>query len=214
MRRAYVHRRGAVMLGGAPVGSDVPGCIQVRVLGVRALLAHEALAARSVSPRHVTARRAPLRGVACVHEHHPDSTLGRLVRQHLLLTAERPGVQPTTRVLVEAPTSHADVRQVLERKGGACGAGSENLRSDVVIAPGAKPRPLPRALLREALGGLGAFGLEATLSTEVAAVDVMPRRVAEERSVGQHGRDHDAPIATDDRRRNLGFRDLLGEGEG
>lgn len=214
MRRAYFHRRTTSSLGGGPVGRDVPGGVQVRVLLVPAPAAPEQLAAGSVVPRRVPAHAALLRRVAGVHEHHRHPMLRRLVQEHLLLAAERPRVHPSLGVALEAASPGADVRKVLEGEGGAAGASGEDLRRGDVIAPGPKPLPLLRARSEASLSRLGAFGLEAVPRAEVSAVDLMPGRVTEELAAREGSRDHDTTIATDNVGGGLGVEDLLGEREG
>ena len=201
-------------MGGAPVRCDVPGSVQVRVLRVLALLAHESFAARSVLPGRVPALRAPLRRVPRVHVHHGHPVFRRLVAHHVLLATERPGVQPSPGVRAEAGSSETEVRQVFQRQRGATGQRVQDVLRDIVVAPEPKPLPLPAALLQPAPGGTCAFGLEAALRAEVPAVHPMPVGLADDLAAGQRRRNHDTSITTDDVFGNLGEFNLLGEGEG
>jgi len=214
IRRAYGHRRSTVLLGGAPVRSDVLRRVQVRVIRVFALLAHESFAARSVLPGRVPALGAPLRRVPGVHVHHCYPVLRRLVGHHVLLASERPGMDPSARVRSEAGTPKADVRQVFEHQRGATRQRVQDVLRDVVVAPEPKPLPLPDALLQPALGGTCAFGLEAALRPVIPPVYPVPVGLSDDLTVGQCCRNHDASITTDHIFGNLGGFDLLGEGEG
>lgn len=214
IRRAYGHRRSASSLGGAPVRGDVSRRIQVRVLRILALLASKHAAARSVLSRCVPTGGASLRRVPRIHKHHGHAVLRRLVGQHVLLPSERPGVHPAASILAEALRSLSDVRQIFEGQRGATGQRIEDVLGDVMVTPAPKPLPLPRAQLEAALGGLGAFGLEAALRAEVTTVHMMPVGVAEDLAVGQGSRNHNASITTDDVGGRSGCFHLLGEREG
>lgn len=202
------------MLGGAPVRCDVPGSVQVRMFRVLALLAHESFAARTVLPGRVPALGATLRSVPRVHVHHGHPVLRGLVRHHVLLPSERPGVQSPSGIHSEAGTSQSNVRQVFQRQRCAARKLIQDVLRDVVVAPEPKPLPLPDALPEEALCGTCAFSLETALRPEVSTVHLMPVGIADDLAVRERSRDHNATITTDHVSGNLGGFDLLVEGEG
>lgn len=201
------------MLGGAPVSSDVSGCVQVRVFRVLALLASKTFAAGSVLLGRVPALRAPLRGVTSVHEYNSDAVFGSLVGHHVLLPSERPGVHPSSGVRPETGGAKSDVRQVFQGQRRASRQRVQYVLGDVVVTPEPEPLPPSAASLEATFGGTCAFGLETALRSEVSSVHLMPVGVADYLAVRERSRNHNSSVATNHTCRCLWFFSLLGKRE-
>ena len=102
-------------------------------------------------------------------------------------------------VFVAAFDAVTDVCQILKDECRTSRYCSSDLRSDVVIAPFAKPRPLLLSCTEATFGRFGAFALERSLCLCVLPIDAVPSGIAEEASCRKHGWVHNATVATDDR---------------